>query len=713
MIKSCILHTPIASSYLRNNRSTRQKSLRCFPDCSSRGHVNGGFCGQSLRATVFVNVDQSGSLTADEMNSEPKRILDINDFIIIMEIRPSSIPRISRQSFVKKQEIHNQLRMKHEKSSLEKELFMGEMDIISYDPVSKMMELYVTFNGNHSSWDYSWKSNRWSGPNEKHVVDIIVLKYYSATEFQVCSCYTTNPFIVISSHKRGNGSHPQVLDGKEEGEQAEGEDQEDPDDQKYVEMKMTVEPEAEPAVSVVKPSTTRPMEINNNKVNNHPHQKETETIVTDDPLRTMSPITAASSVISHKKPYRNTNKKIPLTIANLNGIDENNHLLTEPAVDPQSLVFENTARKKRSQNKVKEELPEMTSTAPRPVVSRQSSANTPKEKITHEELNEASQLLSLLHYNPNPVNTSKSAREEAMVEVVEPLLTTSKSLPLFPGMTSSAASLENTAVVDNYFEQMENISSPFQMRIGLTTTAIPDNISSSQFRKKGLYRNHPQIPHKKPLHMIDDSELEDSAHQLLLLSSKGVNNNDSDDQDTMDDSHNTNNNDRGSDSMGDEPDYEELFLQKRKSSQMSTSRSTRFNHHDETVEVTAAVENHSPKKRGRKKKVRTEEADEMIVRISSGLQPTAAAIESATYTSSSKLLPHYKQICLPVQVTKSNPLHPAPVDPKHSELIFPKKVNNSLHLSESLPVQLLNNSSSARVPRTTRNNTMPLRLPTK
>jgi hypothetical protein len=711
MIKSCILHTPIASSYLRNNRSTRQKSLRCFPDCSSRGHVNGGFCGQSLRATVFVNVDQSGSLTADELNSEPKRILDINDFIIIMEIRPSSIPRISRQSFVKKQEIHNQLRMKHEKSSLEKELFMGEMDIISYDPVSKMMELYVTFNGNHSSWDYSWKSNRWSGPNEKHVVDIIVLKYYSATEFQVCSCYTTNPFIVISSHKRGNGSHPQVLDGKEEGEQAEGEDQEDQDDQKYVEMKMTVDPE--PAVSVVERSTTRPMEISNHKNNNPPHQKETETIVTDDPLRAMSPITAASSVISHKKPYRNTNKKIPLTTIANNGMDENNQMLTEPPVDPQSLVFENTARKKRSQNKVKDEHQEKTATAQRPIVSRQSSANTPKEKITHEELNEASQLLSLLHYNPNPVNTSNGTGEEAMVEVVEPLLTTSKSLPLFPAMTSSAASLENTAVVDNYFDQMENISSPFQMRKGLTTTAIPDNMSSSQFRKKGLYRNHPQIPHKKPLHMIDDSELEDSAHQLLLLSSKEVNNDDSDDQESMDDSNNTKNNDRGSEntsSMGDEPDYEELFLQKRKSSQMSTSRSTRLNHHDE-IEGTAAVENSSPKKRGRKKKVRTEGAEEMIVRISS-LQPTAA-MESAAYASSSKLLPHYKQICLPVQVTKSNPFHPPPpVDPKHSELIFPKKGNN-LNLSESVPVQLLNNNSSARVPRTTRNNTMPLRLPTK
>ena len=55
MIKSCIFHTPIAASYFRNNRSTRQKSLRCFPMCSIRGHVNGGFCGQSIRTTVTLS----------------------------------------------------------------------------------------------------------------------------------------------------------------------------------------------------------------------------------------------------------------------------------------------------------------------------------------------------------------------------------------------------------------------------------------------------------------------------------------------------------------------------------------------------------------------------------------------------------------------------------------------------------------------------------
>jgi hypothetical protein len=237
MIKSVILHTPVANSYLRNNRSTRQKSLRCFPMCSSKGHVNGGFCGQSLRATIVLGVENNDVATSisvpstiglDSSIAEPtsstimpysglqqpvaelteggeakKDLFELNDFIIIMEIRPLLTPRISGKQFINKQEIHNQLRTKHEKSSLEKELFMGEADLVTMDPEKKELKLFVVFNPNHSSWDYSWKSNRWSGPNEQHVVDIIVLKYYSTTDFQVYSHYVSNPFIVVSSHKKG------------------------------------------------------------------------------------------------------------------------------------------------------------------------------------------------------------------------------------------------------------------------------------------------------------------------------------------------------------------------------------------------------------------------------------------------------------------------------------------------------------------------------
>lgn len=262
MIKACELETPIAPNYLRNNRSTRQKSLRCFPTCGVRGHVSGGFCGQSLRANLCLSIPIINSSGQDESNiirkarqsssrddekekglptiggghiyptSNPSNngiantnnhgsnfyfydselneevVPEINDFIFIMEIRPLSQPRISAQRQLQKQDIISQIRTKFDKTSLQKELFMGEIKVLATsipkEPQigTKEIDLQVVFNSSHSSWDYSWKSNRWSGPNEKHVVDIIVLKYVNALKFEVVSFYTSDPFIVISSHKK-------------------------------------------------------------------------------------------------------------------------------------------------------------------------------------------------------------------------------------------------------------------------------------------------------------------------------------------------------------------------------------------------------------------------------------------------------------------------------------------------------------------------------
>lgn len=43
------------ASYFRNNRSSGQKSLRCFPSCCERkGHENSGFCGRSIRVKATL-----------------------------------------------------------------------------------------------------------------------------------------------------------------------------------------------------------------------------------------------------------------------------------------------------------------------------------------------------------------------------------------------------------------------------------------------------------------------------------------------------------------------------------------------------------------------------------------------------------------------------------------------------------------------------------
>lgn len=191
MIKSCQFETPIAGSYLRNNRSTRQKSLRCFPACDPRGHIAAGFCGVPLRVRIHLTTD-------DENESE----LNIHSYLFIAETRPVNTPGISSHATVSKQSIMQNIRTKSDKASEKGELFVGDVAVLAAD--KKSMEIQVTFNAQHCSWDYSWKSNRWSGSQELHIVDIVVLKYSTLSDFLVCSSSPSTPFIVASSHKRAH-----------------------------------------------------------------------------------------------------------------------------------------------------------------------------------------------------------------------------------------------------------------------------------------------------------------------------------------------------------------------------------------------------------------------------------------------------------------------------------------------------------------------------
>lgn len=101
---------------------------------------------------------------------------------------------------VLKQEIANQLRTKFDSSSIGGELFLAETNIISNNGEEAVIDL--TFNANQCSYDYSWKSNRWSGPDITHVINIIALKNMTDSEFLVTSDCCSTPFVIASSHKK-------------------------------------------------------------------------------------------------------------------------------------------------------------------------------------------------------------------------------------------------------------------------------------------------------------------------------------------------------------------------------------------------------------------------------------------------------------------------------------------------------------------------------
>jgi Helicase associated domain len=189
--------TPFSVSYLRNNRSSGQKSLRCFPRCTEKGHIASGFCGDHLIATATIKKNQAcGQDWLDRIT-------------VIGEIRPFSDQGISSGKKVSRKKLLNELRDIRGATKSGGELLLGEMKIIHEDELNAVVT--IAFNAEKHSWDYSWKSNRWSGVNNSHVVDVVLVESLTYMrddsspndddELDVYSSACGDTFLILSSHK--------------------------------------------------------------------------------------------------------------------------------------------------------------------------------------------------------------------------------------------------------------------------------------------------------------------------------------------------------------------------------------------------------------------------------------------------------------------------------------------------------------------------------
>jgi len=212
LISECFFVAEIAPFYYRNNRSTGQKSLRCFPVCKpdpddghKTKHVDGGFCGQPLKCQMrLANIYD--------------RPMNINDYVFVAEIRPCDKPGISALETVNKADLMSKVRIPHEKEIGVREIYLGEVEKVkelsdednNYSSEDNELGVEITFNGRCLSWDYSWRSNRWIDAH--HVVDIIVLTYSSPTEYTVVDHCSSSEFYLMSSHKRRTSDEEVIHD---------------------------------------------------------------------------------------------------------------------------------------------------------------------------------------------------------------------------------------------------------------------------------------------------------------------------------------------------------------------------------------------------------------------------------------------------------------------------------------------------------------------
>jgi hypothetical protein len=81
------------------------------------------------------------------------------------------------------------------------ELLPGRIEVL--EEKVDTVTVKVTLNAERHSWDYSWKSNRWSGFQSTHVVDLILIDDIEVgrNDLRVLASQTTVPFLIISSHK--------------------------------------------------------------------------------------------------------------------------------------------------------------------------------------------------------------------------------------------------------------------------------------------------------------------------------------------------------------------------------------------------------------------------------------------------------------------------------------------------------------------------------
>lgn len=188
MIRSLDFHTKFQDSYLRNNRTTGQKSLRCFPFCRETNssdysnlntvasqchcsenrdysaHVVRGYCGRSIRVTTTLSLVQLDGQGITSWNLE--------QLLFLLEIRPADEPRISRMNYVRKADVDRRIRVKTRRCAADAtvvdhstdkniDLFAGRWTILG--AANNTVTLQIVFNNDNCSWDYNWKSNRWSG----------------------------------------------------------------------------------------------------------------------------------------------------------------------------------------------------------------------------------------------------------------------------------------------------------------------------------------------------------------------------------------------------------------------------------------------------------------------------------------------------------------------------------------------------------------------
>jgi hypothetical protein len=140
-----------------------------------------GFCGRTIKCTItFAGIPH---------------LVDPATFIFLAEVHPTGVNRFSLNSCHSKEHIFNHMKVAKSQGG---DFIVGL--VIGRRECNGKMVLEVEFNKQLHSWDYSWKSNRWSGPSETHIVEVAVLRDQGSS-LQVIGSVNSPHFRIVSNKK--------------------------------------------------------------------------------------------------------------------------------------------------------------------------------------------------------------------------------------------------------------------------------------------------------------------------------------------------------------------------------------------------------------------------------------------------------------------------------------------------------------------------------
>jgi len=116
--------------------------------------------------------------------------------VFLLQLRPTKEPQFSKFSILSEDIINSNVRSDSCKKG---QLLRGEAKMISGRSENGFNDyvLHVEFNSRLSSWDYGWKSNRWS-TDETHLVDVMVLVKGKDKQYVMVAKAESSPFTMVA-----------------------------------------------------------------------------------------------------------------------------------------------------------------------------------------------------------------------------------------------------------------------------------------------------------------------------------------------------------------------------------------------------------------------------------------------------------------------------------------------------------------------------------